>query len=274
MTEFRARLERAWQRTGNALCAGIDPQVERLPEIFGRGAAAIEPWGCAFIDAIAPLAAAVKFQIAHFAAVAAEPALEALVRHVRSVDPDLLVILDAKRGDIGATAERYAAEAYDRYGADAVTVNPYLGFDTLAPYLDRTDHGTIVLCHTSNLGAPVIQGVPAGGGSALYLRVAAEAAARNAHGNVMLVVGATHVHAIERVRAVAPDVALLVPGVGAQGGDAAAVMATGTDSRGRGLLVSVSRGLQPTDATDSVAAWQRQITTIASDYAARLAFDT
>lgn len=242
---FRQRLELAWERTGTTLCAGVEPRIEAIPACFGRGPGAVRAWGRALIAAAGPHAAALKFQIAHFAAIGAEPDLEGLLADARSAFPDRLLILDAKRSDIGSTAEYYAREAFERYGADAVTVNPYLGSDAVEPFLRWPDRGTLVLCHTSNPGAGEFQGTPPEGGTPLYERVALAARRWNGAGNVMLVVGATHPQALRRVRALAPELALLVPGVGAQGGDPGTVLAAGADASGRGLLVNVSRGLLP-----------------------------
>ena len=242
---FRERLEAAWSNTGTVLCAGVEPRAETTPDCFGQGLDGMRHWGRALIDSAGPHVAAFKFQIAHFAAAAAEPVLQELIRYARERHPDRILILDAKRSDIGSTADYYAREAFERYDADAVTVNPYLGSDGILPFTAWTDRGTIVLCHTSNSGAAEFQGTPPEGGVPLFERVARAARRWNEAGNVMLVVGATHLHALRRVRLLAPDVPFLVPGVGAQGGDPAAVMAAAADASGRGLLVNVSRALQP-----------------------------
>jgi orotidine-5'-phosphate decarboxylase len=271
---FRERLEAAWSNSGTALCAGVEPRLDTTPVCFGAGLQGLRQWGRAFIDSAGPHVAAFKFQIAHFAAASAEAVLEDLIRYARDRQPDRILVLDAKRSDIGSTAEFYAREAFERFDADAVTVNPYLGSDGILPFTAWTDRGTIVLCHTSNPGAAEFQGTPPEGGVPLFERVARAARRWNSAGNVMLVVGATHLHALRRVRLLAPDVPLLVPGVGAQGGDPAAVMAAGADAAGRGLLVNVSRALQPRSEGPpsrlGETEWRAAITENAVRYAAVL----
>jgi orotidine-5'-phosphate decarboxylase len=178
----------------------------------------------AIIDATAQYACAFKPQIAHFAALDAEATLQRLIRHIHDAHPGVPVILDSKRGDIGSTAERYAIEAFDRYGADAVTLNPYLGRDSVQPFLDRAGKGVVLLCRTSNPGAKDFQDLDCGG-RPLYQRVA-ETVARdwNGDGQCLLVVGATWPNELAQVRAVVGDMPFLVPGVGAQGGDVEAVV--------------------------------------------------
>jgi len=169
--------------------------------------------------------------------------LVASIRYIRERAPAALVILDAKRGDIGNTAEAYAREAFDRYGADAVTVNPYMGEDSVRPFLARPDRAAILLCRTSNPGAEdfqdlLVDGLP------LYRRVAQRAAAHwNTHGNLMLVVGATYPREMADLRTAHPEVPFLVPGIGAQGGDLDAILAAGLDAHGAGLLISSSRSI-------------------------------
>ncbi len=195
------------------------------------------------VDATADLAAAYKPQIAFYSALSAEEELAASIRYIRERAPHALVILDAKRGDIGNTAAAYAREAFDRYGADAVTVNPYMGGDSVEPFLARPERGAIVLCRTSNAGAGDFQdlridGVP------LYRVVAARAAgAWNGRRNLMLVVGATFPREMADLRAAHPEVPFLVPGIGAQGGDLAATLAAGLDAQGTGLLINSSRAI-------------------------------
>jgi orotidine-5'-phosphate decarboxylase len=169
--------------------------------------------------------------------------LERLIRHIHDAHPGIPVILDAKRGDIGSTARHYAAEAFDRFDADAVTLNPYLGHDSVAPFLERSDKGVILLCRTSNPGGADFQALDCGG-QPLYLRVAETIAqAWNGHGNCALVTGATWPEELGRVRAVVGDLPLLVPGIGAQGGDVAAVMRHGQTADGTGLMISSSRAI-------------------------------
>jgi orotidine-5'-phosphate decarboxylase len=197
----------------------------------------------AIVDATADLVCAFKPQIAHFAALRAEGTLERLIAHIHDRHPGVPVILDAKRGDIGSTAQHYVTEAFERFRADAVTLNPYMGRDSIQPFLDRADKGVILLCRTSNPGGADFQALDCGG-TPLYLRVA-ETIARdwNTHGNCALVTGATWPEEIRRVRALAGDMPLLVPGIGAQGGDIEAVMHAGRTSEGLGLMINSSRGI-------------------------------
>jgi orotidine-5'-phosphate decarboxylase len=240
--DFRDRLERAWLAHDSMLCVGLDPDPQRFPVSVGRDRDAVEPFLEAIIAATADLVCAYKPQIAHFAAIGAEPELERVIATIRREAPDAVVILDAKRGDIGSTAEMYAREAFDRYGADAVTVNPYLGSEGLTPFLARPAHGAVILCRTSNASGAELQDVPPE--APLFERVARLAAQRwNAAGNAMLVAGATRPEELARIRALAPELPLLVPGIGAQGGDADKVVAAGVDARGRGLVVSSSRAV-------------------------------
>ncbi|MDR2013396.1 MAG: orotidine-5'-phosphate decarboxylase [Rhodanobacter sp.] len=240
---FMQSLQQAWRGNASLVCIGLDPEPAKFPApLRGRPDAVFE-FCAALVDATADLVCAYKPQIAHFAALGAEDALARLIAHIHTRHPGVPVILDAKRGDIGSTAQHYAAEAFDRYGADAVTVNPYLGRDSLQPFLDRTDKGVIVLCRTSNAGGADFQALDCGG-EPLYLRVARTVARDwNTHGNCALVVGATWPEELGKVRALVGDMPILVPGIGAQGGDVAAVLAHGRTADGTGLLVSSSRAI-------------------------------
>jgi orotidine-5'-phosphate decarboxylase len=243
MSGFVAQLTRAWEKNDSLLCIGLDPEIERFPSHVLAQPAPIFEFNRSVIDATADLVCAYKPQFAHYAAYAAEEQLERTIGYIHSHYPHVPVILDAKRGDVGNTAERYASEAFERYGADAVTVNPYLGGDALEPFLRHADKGIIVLCRTSNAGAGDLQDLVVGGRK-LY-QVVAELAARrwNSHGNCLLVVGATYPGELAEVRALVGDMPLLVPGVGAQGGDAAQVVENGQSRRGTGLIISSSRGV-------------------------------
>ncbi|MCC5872124.1 MAG: orotidine-5'-phosphate decarboxylase [Gammaproteobacteria bacterium] len=224
------------------LCVGLDPEPSRLPLGMGQTPAGIIAFHRSIIGATADLACAYKPQIAHFSAIGAEAALIDCIAAIRELAPHAVVILDAKRGDIGSTAEMYAREAFDRYGADAVTLNPYLGGESLLPFLEREDRGTVILCRTSNPGAGEIQDWPES--DPLYARIARLAVSQwNPHGNLMLVAGATRPAELQRIRALAPEVPLLVPGLGAQGGDLEAAVDAGLDARGRGLVVNSSRAI-------------------------------
>ena len=248
-TGFNATLAARWAASGSLLCVGIDPEPGRYPSTLVDDPDRVFTFGKAIIDATAEYACAFKPQIAHFAAARAEDQLEQLIHHIHERAPGVPVILDAKRGDIGSTALNYAREAFDRFRADAVTANPYLGSDSLAPYLDRADKGVVVLCRTSNPGAADLQDLPVASADGttrpLYQHVAEKAARDwNANGNLSLVVGATWPGQLGEVRAiVGGDVPLLVPGVGAQGGDVEAVLKHGLNADRTGLIVSSSRAI-------------------------------
>lgn len=240
---FMDRVRRGWEASGSMLCVGLDPEPSRLPERWRGDSGAVGIFCRAIVDATADLVCAFKPQIAYFSAIGAEEQLIGLCAHIRSVAPHALLILDAKRGDIGSTAERYAVEAFERYDADAVTVNPYLGVDSIEPFLAWPDRGVFALCRTSNPGGADLQGLLVDG-EPLFTRVARMIVDRcNDAEQCGLVVGATYPEELGVVRALAPGVPLLVPGVGAQGGDPAAIMQVGRDASGRGLLVNSSRAV-------------------------------
>jgi len=240
---FVQRLQQAWTAHQTLLCVGLDPDPAKLPQHLAAADYPIFEFGRAIVDATADLVCAFKPQIAYYAAARAEDQLEMTIAHIRRHHPAIPVILDAKRGDIGSTAAMYAKEAFVRYQADALTVNPYLGHDSLAPYLGFADKGVIVLCRTSNPGARDLQDLESKGRK-LYQIVAAKAAHEwNGNGNVLLVVGATYPEELAEIRAIVGDMPILVPGVGAQGGDVAAVIANGATADGTGLIISTSRAV-------------------------------
>jgi orotidine-5'-phosphate decarboxylase len=238
---FIQKLQAAWRDNDSMVCVGLDPDPSRLPAHLAGHPDAIFEFCRDIVDATADLVCAFKPQFAHFAAAGATGALFKTIAHIRSKHPKIPVILDVKRGDIGSTAEMYAREAFDHYHADAMTVNPYLGGDTLKPYTDRADRGVIVLCRTSNPGAGDLQDLISGG-TPVY-EIVADLAARewNTNGNLLLVVGATYPEELGVIRRIVGDMPLLVPGVGAQGGDVDAVVKAGRDSEGYGLIISSSR---------------------------------
>jgi orotidine-5'-phosphate decarboxylase len=213
------------------LCVGLDPEPSRFPGRLKGDASRIYDFCASIVDATADLVIAFKPQIAYFAAHRAEDQLERLMAHMRRAAPQVPVILDAKRGDIGSTAEQYAKEAFERYGADAVTLSPFMGFDSVVPYLKYHGKGAFLLCRTSNPGGDDLQNqrlASVEGQPFLYEHIAKLAQGPwNLNGQLGLVVGATYPAEIERVRAVAPNVPLLIPGVGAQGGDALATVKAG-----------------------------------------------
>ena len=244
---FINTLRDRWHTADTLVCIGLDPEPAKFPARFANDPDAVFNFCRDIADATAQYACAFKPQIAHFAALGAEDALERLVAHLQVAHPGVPVILDAKRGDIGSTAQRYAAEAFDRYAADAVTVNPYLGRDSVQPFLDRAERGVVILCRTSNPGAGDLQDLPvrtASGERPLYQHVA-DTIARdwNGNGNCALVVGATWPEQLREVRAIIGDMPLLVPGVGAQGGDAEAVVRNAVSKDGTGLMISSSRAI-------------------------------
>ena len=243
MSGFMAQLARAWEKNDSLLCVGLDPEIERFPSHILAQPAPLFQFNKSVIDATADLVCAYKPQFAHYAAYQAEDQLERTITYIHTHYPLVPVILDAKRGDVGNTAERYASEAFERYGADAVTVNPYLGGDALEPFLRHADKGVIILCRTSNPGGGDLQDL-AVGGRRLY-QVVAELAARrwNSRGNCLLIVGATYPRELAEVRELVGDMPLLVPGVGAQGGDASQAVLNGQTHQGTGLIISSSRGV-------------------------------
>jgi orotidine-5'-phosphate decarboxylase len=248
---FHERLAAAWSTSGSMLCVGLDPDPALFPDVLGRGSDAVERFCTAIIDATADLVCAFKPQFAHFASQRAEPALEAVCRYVRERYPDVVLVLDAKRGDVGSTAEHYAREAFGRYAADAVTVNPYLGTDAAAPFLAAG--GVLALCHTSNPGSAEVQDLDVGG-APLFERVATMVATRWAElGEAGLVVGATFPAQLGRAREIVGDLPILVPGIGTQGGDLDASVGAGSSAPGAGLLLSASRSVLYASAGDDFA---------------------
>lgn len=241
---FMTALADAWRDRNSLLCVGLDPDPARFPPHLAGRPDAIFSFCRDIVDATADLVCAFKPQIAYFAAHRAEDQLEALIEHIHAAHPGTPVVLDAKRGDIGSTAEQYAIEAFERFGADAITVNPFMGRDSLEPYLARPDKGVFILCRTSNPGGSDLQFLDVGGGERLFERLARLAAEGwNANGNVGLVVGATFPAEIARVRELTGDMPLLVPGVGAQGGDVEATVRAGRNSLGAGLMINSSRAI-------------------------------
>jgi len=243
---FIEQLRQAQEHNRSLLCVGLDPEPARFPQGVARDADGMLAFCEAIAQATADMACAFKPQIAYFAAQRAEAQLERLIARLRQIAPGVPVILDAKRGDIGSTAEQYAREAFERYDADAVTLSPFMGFDSIEPYLRYPGKGAFLLCRTSNPGGDDLQNqrladVP--GAPRLYEHVAQLAAGPwNANGQLGLVVGATYPAEIERVRQLAPALPLLLPGVGAQGGDALATVRAGWRADGP-IVVNSSRAI-------------------------------
>jgi orotidine-5'-phosphate decarboxylase len=243
MSQFIEQLERAWDVNGSLVCVGLDPEIERFPPQVVDQASPIFQFNKAIIDATADLVCAYKPQFAHYAAYEAEDQLERTIDYIQSTYPGIPVILDSKRGDVGNTAERYAIEAFERYHADAVTVNPYLGGDSMEPFLKYEDKGVIILCRTSNPGAGDLQDQEVGGRRLFH--IVADLAARrwNSRGNCALVVGATYPRELAEVREIVGNMPFLVPGIGAQGGDVAQAVKSGQTATGAGLVISSSRSI-------------------------------
>lgn len=235
---FTSMIRNRWvQQT--QVCVGLDP----FPERFPAGMTDIFEFNRAIIDATAGLACCFKPQFAHYAAIGAEAALKDTIRHIKANHPDVPVILDSKRGDIGSTATMYAKEAFEQYGADAVTINPYMGSDTVLPFTEFKNKGVVILCRTSNPSAAEFQNQLIDG-EPLYIHVARKAQNEwNENGNVSLVVGATAPEEMASIRAVAPDLPFLVPGIGVQGGDLSGTLKNGSFKGGNGLMINSSRGI-------------------------------
>ena len=239
-SSFYQRLSTRWKKAQSLVCVGIDPISSRLPSVISSEKDRFFKFGKEIVEACAEHVCAFKPQFAHFAAEGREPELERLIEFIKLSYPDIPVILDAKRGDIGSTADLYAEEAFKRYAADAVTVNPYLGFDSVDPFLEYADKGVVLLCRTTNPSAIWIQDAKSEG-EKVFLKIARKAKERNVDGQIALVTGATYPEDLGLVRAIVQDMPLLVPGIGAQGGDLNAVLDNGLDSEKSGLLISSSR---------------------------------
>jgi orotidine-5'-phosphate decarboxylase len=242
---FYKRCQTAWAESNSLVCVGLDPEPGRTPsplETLGKQQRVLA-FCKGIIDATAAYAAAFKPQIAHFAAQSAEPVLAEVCAYIRTQYPKKLIILDAKRGDIGSTAKHYVAEAFERYEADAVTLSPYMGHDSIAPFLDQPGRGVFLLCRTSNAGGADLQDLPLANGRKVYEQIAHLASTRwNAGDNVGLVVGATVPADLAAIRVQAPELPLLIPGIGAQGGDLAATLRAGLTPEG-GVFINASRSI-------------------------------
>jgi orotidine-5'-phosphate decarboxylase len=264
---FTHMLQRAQAQNQSLLCVGLDPDPAKFPAPLQGDASRIYDFCAAIVEATADLVIAFKPQIAYFAAHRAEDQLERLVAHIKRVAPQVPVILDAKRGDIGSTAEQYAIEAFERFGADAVTLSPFMGFDSVQPYLKYHGKGAFLLCRTSNPGGDDLQNqrlASVDGEPRLYEHIARLAQGPwNTNGELGLVVGATYPAEIERVRALAPTLPLLIPGVGAQGGDAVATVRAGLRADAAGaitgpVVVNSSRAILYASSGADFAAAARQ----------------
>ncbi|MBK6907895.1 MAG: orotidine-5'-phosphate decarboxylase [Rhodocyclaceae bacterium] len=264
---FIDHLSAAWATNNSLLCVGLDPDPAKFPAHLQGKPDAIFEFCAAIVDATADLACSFKPQIAYFAARRAEDQLEALIAHIHDRHPGVPVILDAKRGDIGSTAEQYAIEAFERYQADAVTVNPYMGRDSIEPWLAYKDKGVILLCRTSNPGGSDLQFQQVGAGNTAIYELVAEKVAKewNTTGQCALVVGATFPDEIRRVRAIVGDLPLLVPGIGAQGGDIEATVQAGKTASGSGLMINSSRAILYAGKGEDFAAQARHVAQVTRD---------
>ena len=250
---FIKAIESSWQEKDSLLCVGLDPDISRIPSHFSNLKAPLFEFNKAIVDATADLVCAFKPQIAYYSASHAERDLELTIDYIHKSHPEIPVILDAKRGDIGSTSKMYAREAFDRYNADAITVNPYMGTDTLRPFLDQEDKGVIILCRTSNPGAKDIQDLDSNG-KKLYQIVADKAVKEwNYNGNVLLVVGATYPKELKEIRSIVGDMPFLVPGIGAQGGDVESAVTNGKTGNGTGMIINSSRGIIYASNSDDFA---------------------
>ena len=264
---FIASLSAAWARNDSLLCVGLDPDPAKFPAHLQGRPDAIFEFCKGIVDATADLVCSFKPQIAYFAAHRAEDQLEALIAHIHERHPGIPVILDAKRGDIGSTAEQYAVEAFERFRADAITASPYMGRDSAEPYLAYPDKGVILLCRTSNPGGSDLQFLDVGTPEKpekLYERVARLVADEwNRTGQCALVVGATFPAEIARVREIVGELPLLVPGIGAQGGDIEATVRAGRtgngDRPGTGLMINSSRAILYAGKDENYAAAARRV---------------
>ena len=262
---FTDQIAAAEARNRSMLCVGLDPEPARFPGAWQGDASRIHDFCAAIVEATKDLVVAFKPQIAYFAAQRAEDQLERLMATIRRIAPEVPVILDAKRGDIGATAQQYAREVFERYQADAVTLSPFMGLDSIEPYMRYTGKGLILLCRTSNPGGNDLQALSLDGGELLYERIARLAAGEwNQGGQIGLVVGATYPAEIARVRAIAPSLPLLIPGIGAQGGDADATVRAGWRGGAHGtttgpIIVSSSRAILYAGSGDDFAAAARRV---------------
>jgi orotidine-5'-phosphate decarboxylase len=264
---FLDMLSAAERQNNSMLCVGLDPEPTKFPDRIKGDSNKIYDFCAAIVDATADVVNSFKPQIAYFAAHRAEGQLERLMEHMRRVAPHVPIILDAKRGDIGSTAEQYAIEAFERYGADAVTLSPFMGWDSVAPYLKYHGKGAFLLCRTSNPGGDDLQNqrlASVEGQPLMYEHIAKLAQGPwNLNGQLGLVVGATYPKEIERVRELAPTVPLLIPGVGAQGGDAVATVKAGLrvsgDTTTGTIIVNSSRAILYASQGDDFAEAARRV---------------
>jgi orotidine-5'-phosphate decarboxylase len=239
--KFSKRISAQQEKKGSLICVGLDPELTKIPEPIQKSSTPLFDFNKCIIDATCDIVCCYKPQFAHYAALGREKELERTISYIREHHPDIPVILDSKRGDVGNTARYYAMETFDRYKADAVTLSPYLGFDAIEPFLSWKDKGLIILCKTSNPGSGLLQDVMAPD-LKLYLKVARAVASWSAQGDFALVVGATYPEIMKEIRDTVPDLPFLVPGIGVQGGDLEGTLRNGMKKTGD-LIISSSRGI-------------------------------
>ncbi|MBO5309013.1 MAG: orotidine-5'-phosphate decarboxylase [Lentisphaeria bacterium] len=240
---FMEKLKKAARANNSLVCVGLDPDLKKLPECLKNEKYPIFAFNKAIVDATKDYVCCYKPQAAYYAGQSADDELKMTIDYIHENYPEIPVILDVKRGDIGSTADMYAKEAFCRYNADAVTVNPYMGFDTLKPFLDYADKGVIILCRTSNPNSGDLQNLVCDG-KMIYEHVALYARDKwNYNGNIAIVIGATYPEELQHIRQLCPEMTFLVPGVGAQGGDVEKVVRYGCDAEGLGMAINSSRGI-------------------------------
>ncbi|MDD5697576.1 MAG: orotidine-5'-phosphate decarboxylase [Victivallaceae bacterium] len=255
---FYDKLNRIWRKNNSMVCVGLDPDLKLLPDCLKLTEFPLFAFNKRIIDATHDLVCAYKPQAAYYAGQDADDQLKMTLDYLRTHHPEIPLILDAKRGDIGSTARMYAFEAFERYQADAVTLNPYLGTDSLKPFLDYTDRGAVILCRTSNPSSGEVQELGCDG-ETLFERIAVLARDRwNYNRNVLLVIGATFPQELGKIRRLCPDIPFLVPGIGAQGGDVRKVLENGLTADGFGLVINSSRAIIYADNTENFAAAARE----------------
>lgn len=256
---FGLKINDSWKKRNSLVCVGLDPDLKKIPKIIRDHKDPIFEFNKAIIDKTADLVCAYKPQIAYYSSQKAEVELEKTVKYVQENYSDIPVILDAKRNDIGSTAEQYAREVFERYEVDAVTVNPYMGTDSIEPFTSYKEKGVIILCKTSNPGGSDLQNLNCGG-KPLYLHVVEKAMTDwNTNDNIAFVVGATYPDELQNIRGAVGDTPLLIPGVGAQGGDIESTIAYGCDSVGAGLIISSSRAVNYASAGEDFAEEARRV---------------
>lgn len=244
-SNFITAIKKSWRTQNSLLCIGLDPEFEKIPSFLRKERNVIVAFNKAIIDATHDLVCAYKPQYAFYGANGVE-GIDSLIKTVDYIHrkyPHIPVILDAKRGDIGNTASQYAKEVFDIYKVDAVTINPYLGFDSIEPLLERREKGIIILCRTSNPGASDFQDLKIKG-TPLYKLVAKKVVLWNKkYGNCLMVTGATWPRQLKDIRRLALEMPFLVPGIGAQGGDVEKTVKAGQDKYGEGMIINSSRGI-------------------------------